>query len=440
MATRKPKAKQGNGARPLQEQPVENSISVAPVSAPGQAPEERRVDQAVPAGAKASQNSLEGMSPEPKRIPERSANKPPPGEAHTNKPVDTESLPAWVRDRYVQFERKLYSPAGEVVIEDHGTKLTTKSHDPQVARDMFDISAAREYWGQNAIVVQGSDTFRRAVWEQAKLAGIEVQGYEPTKLEVAALVQGMARRAAAQREESGTQNPPKPDDRSRQPDDPPRPSRDSASPQRDDRVIRGKLVDHGPEHFNYDPREDMSYFVKVKTADGKTETLWGLDLERALAQAKSGPKKGDEIVARQTGREPVTVTKVERDHDGRVTERPLATHKNHWEVETTGFADERMKMAEVVRNPKISAQRAVEMYPALAGTYGALKEAELYAQQEHTDPKVRQRWQSMIREGMARDIARGEPLVTTRVRADLDLNRQRAPGPGGPTAPDYAQL
>ena len=443
MAKRKPKAVDGNGSRAAQEQPVENSISGVPVTvnAPAPARDERQADRNVPPSAKASDNSLGGVAPDPKRIPERSANKPPVGEARADKPVDINSLPESVRARYVQLDRKLYSPSsGEVLIEDHGTRLSTKSEDPQVARDMFDISAAREYWGQNAIVVQGSENFRRAVWEQAKRAGIDVQGYEPTKLEIAALVQSLGRRAAAQRESTGTQNSEKTDERGRRPDDPPRPSRDPSSPQRDDRVVRGKLIDHGPEHYNYDPREDMSYLVKIKTADGKTETLWGLDLERALAEAKSGPKKGDDIVARQTGREPVTVTKVSRGADGRETSESLQTHKNHWEVETSGFADERAKMAEVVRDPKISKERAVEMYPALAGTYAALRESELYVQQEHSDPKTRQRWQRMVREGMADDIARGEPLVTRRVRADLNLNRKHTPGVGSPPEPEYAQV
>src|SRR5262249_30195824 len=163
---------------------------------------------------------------------------------------------------------------------------------------------------------------------------------------------------------------------------PAQPAREARGAAQGDRIVRGTLVDHGRETFNFDPHEAMSYFVEIRTAEGKVERLWGLDLERALAEAKSRPKKGDEIVARQTGQEPVTVKKVERDGEGRVVgERDLDTHKNHWQVETRTFTQERGEMAATVRDGKVSGERAVEKFPALAGTYAALREAELYAEQ-----------------------------------------------------------
>ena len=228
--------------------------------------------------------------------------------------------------------------------------------------------------------------------------------------------------------------------RARQSEPPAQPAREArGDAAQGERIVRGTLVDHGPETFNFDPHEAMSYFVEIRTTEGKVERLWGLDLERALAEAKSRPKKGDEIVARQTGQEPVTVKKVERDGEGRVIgERDLDTHKNHWQVETRTFAQERGEMAATVRDRKVSADRAVEKFPALTGTYAALREAELYAEQTYADPQTRRRFQAKVREDLADDIARGEPLVTTRVRQQRTYERQQTPG--GSAAPEYAPV
>ncbi len=49
------------------------------------------------------------------------------------------------------------------------------------------------------------------------------------------------------------------------------------------------------------------YFVKVATSTG-VEEVWGIDLERALRESKSGVKVGDQIGIRRLGQEAVTVT------------------------------------------------------------------------------------------------------------------------------------
>lgn len=55
----------------------------------------------------------------------------------------------------------------------------------------------------------------------------------------------------------------------------------------------GILVDHGVAPFENNPKNRDSYFVTLETGDGQRNTIWGVDLERAMKEA--GPAIGDRI-------------------------------------------------------------------------------------------------------------------------------------------------
>ncbi|AZO07722.1 Ti-type conjugative transfer relaxase TraA [Mesorhizobium sp. M3A.F.Ca.ET.080.04.2.1] len=55
----------------------------------------------------------------------------------------------------------------------------------------------------------------------------------------------------------------------------------------------GVLVDHGAAPFEHKPENKESYFITLETADGKRNTIWGVDLKRAMAEAS--PRIGDRI-------------------------------------------------------------------------------------------------------------------------------------------------
>jgi hypothetical protein len=82
-----------------------------------------------------------------------------------------------------------------------------------------------------------------------------------------------------------------------------------------DRLLTGKLLDHGRDTYRFDPREDLSYFVRLQTPEGP-RTLWGKDLQRALEKSLTRPQIGDEIGLRRTGADAVTVKRRERDPGG----------------------------------------------------------------------------------------------------------------------------
>ena len=80
----------------------------------------------------------------------------------------------------------------------------------------------------------------------------------------------------------------------------------------------GSLVDHGKAPYEHSPDGRDSYYVSLKGADGKTRTIWGVDLERAMKEA--APQLGD---------------KIGLDHDGSQTVRLPnggTAERNSWNV------------------------------------------------------------------------------------------------------------
>ena len=80
----------------------------------------------------------------------------------------------------------------------------------------------------------------------------------------------------------------------------------------------GRLVAHGPAPYEHEPSNKMSYFVTLENDKGVRNTVWGVDLERAL-QA-SGAEAGAKIELNHLGSVPVTLP------DGTLT------HRNEWQV------------------------------------------------------------------------------------------------------------
>ncbi len=75
----------------------------------------------------------------------------------------------------------------------------------------------------------------------------------------------------------------------------------------------GILVDHGVAPYENKPDNRDSYFVTLETGDGKQNTIWGVDLERAMK--KAAPEIGDRIGLEHKGSEPVVLP------DGKIVQR-----------------------------------------------------------------------------------------------------------------------
>jgi len=364
---------------------------------------------------------------------------------------DRATVPEDVRERFVQVGKTFYFPNGERAFQDRGLRLTTQSENHQVIHAFVEIAAVR---GWQEVTVNGTQTFRQHAWHEARLAGLDVRGYTPTPVEEQQLVRAIARRPAAARiapnlvvppdaaardaslrvaaareratrQASGAQFAP---DESTSERAGRRAARTHDGAPRDleglpSRVRFGRLIDHGRETYKFDPQGPMSYFVRLETPRGQRD-IWGKYIEEAFEKSVTRPKIGDEVGVLRLGREPVTVQTRERDADGRVIrEEALATHRNRWRVEARELFEERAEQARLVRDPRISAERAVAQYPALAGTYATLHKSELAAKERIADPADQRQFVARIRHAVADAIGRGEPLPTAQLR-ERDVARE----------------
>lgn len=337
---------------------------------------------------------------------------------------DPWTVPQSVRDRFTQDGHRFYFPDGAPAFRDHGRRLSTPSENTEVIHSLIQIAQVR---GWQHITVAGTERFRQEAWRQGRLAGLSVRGYRASEVERAALIRALGRNT----EDGRPPGAASPDTISAvEPagagGDAPAVKEPTERP-RAARLLTGKLLDHGRETYRFDPREAMSYFVRLKTPDGP-RTIWGKDLQRALEKSLTQPQIGDEIAMRRTGADAVTVKRRERDGEGHVLqERDLATQRHRWVVEKHEFFAQREAAAEVLRNPSIHPRKGVNQHPELAGTYLNLHAAEIAARTIR-DPQDRQKFVALIRSALAQSVATGEPLQPVRLR-ERSAAKRSALGP-----------
>ena len=72
--------------------------------------------------------------------------------------------------------------------KDQGKKLSTKSDAQMIAQSMVAVAQSKNW---ESMKVNGTDKFKRAVWMEANLNGIEVKGYKPSKQDLEQLKQAL---------------------------------------------------------------------------------------------------------------------------------------------------------------------------------------------------------------------------------------------------------
>ena len=324
-------------------------------------------------------------------------------------------MPDSVQERFIQIGSKFHFPDGTEAFTHESNRLTTRSENSVVIQSM--VAIAREN-GKGPVTVGGTEFFKKEAWFAASLAGLEVRGYQPTDFERERLVRALAaRRVPGAQEASGpppaaatAEERPVPKGAGEARTAEPRP------PSSD--LIVGRLVDHGAAPYGHDPKQPMSYFVRVETARGDRE-IWGVDLERAFRQSLSTPGIGDEIGVRSIGRQAVTVLATKLDAQGRESgQAPLDTHRNQWIVERKDFLDERQRMAEVLRDQSLSAADGARRHPELEGSYMQLQLGRALAEQQFRDKAQRDQFVDHLRAHIAQRIEFGQPLDPVMLRAE----------------------
>jgi putative DNA primase/helicase len=298
-----------------------------------------------------------------------------------------DAMPELIRRRFVQVGRKYYFPDGARAFTDRGHRLTTASENSEVIKSLVEIAKTRG-WGD--ISVHGTERFRREAWTTAKMAGLEVRGYRPTKFEEGKLVRMLAEKASPERRAAPLPMPPG--------------AAREGVPQ-----FVGKLLEHGRAPYKQDPKEPMSYFVRLETSRGE-RTVWGVDLERAFKESLTQPKAGDEVGLIPARRDAVRINVPERDAKDQVSgQKSLDTYRNRWVVEKQAFFDDRTRAAQTLLNPSVTPKQGVKDHPELVGTYLQVKAAELAATKIR-NAADRQQFLERVRGALAEAVARGEPL------------------------------
>lgn len=333
---------------------------------------------------------------------------------------DARPLPDGIRERFIVVGNEFYFPDGKPAFEDHGKKLTTHSENTEVIRSMIQVAQTR---GWKNVALNGTERFRKEAWFAASLAGIAIKGYEPTDFERAHMVRAIARRGQALQEMNGH----------RESDGGQRSATAPAARHAGERAepegapVTGRLVDHGPAPYRHNPKEGMSYFVRLETPNGDRE-IWGVDLERAVNKSLTKPGLGDEVTLMAVGRDPVTVRVERRDEADRVVGADeVRTHRNRWVVERSDFLAQRAAAASVFRDTSVSAEEGAKRHPELTGTYLQLQIAKEGAKRDIAHPADQKMFIARTREALARAIEHGEPLEPVRMRERLPEQAPRAP-------------
>jgi putative DNA primase/helicase len=258
-------------------------------------------------------------------------------EARTDRQSSPESRPAdaaararaatSVQRRYlVDGDRYLSRQAGNALaFEDRGGRLRTSTADPEVARSMMRL-AFGQGWSQATL--SGSAAFRREAWLEASALGLETRGYAPQPADRARLreiLEETLRQAPSARETRRTEQKAA---RGTGADTEDSASREDArlvevlkaqmrvrgdgesaiaraatiatQALRKERSVGGTVVEFGRAPYAFDPANNVSFYVKLDTGQGE-RTVWGLELERSLREARIG--RGDLAVLTNSGPE-----------------------------------------------------------------------------------------------------------------------------------------
>ena len=275
-------------------------------------------------------------------------------------------VPKSVTNQYVAHEGKFLDRKSETVhFEDKGRSLSTASEDRDVIAHMVEVAKAKN-WGE--LQLKGTEEFRRQAWIAAELAGVPTRGFKPKAQDRAALTAAreamrigagkgtgddrmMRTRRARMRWRPQTQQgkssqlrqsrrkrahrrvkTPRPKATGRPPRNrlsatPASPIQDTPTPAG---VTAGVLVAHGPAPFNHDEKQNDSYYATVRTQDGE-RTVWGLDLERAIAE--SGVQTGQQIELEKGGSRSVTAQQRQFDKKGKeLAPKTVTSRRNEWFV------------------------------------------------------------------------------------------------------------
>ena len=200
-------------------------------------------------------------------------------------------------------------------------RLVTRLIAAEVIRDMVSVAQHRQW---EALHVRGSAEFRREAWLEAGARGIEVHGYQPTNLD---------RQALSDRQEVWNRTPARTHAMEvRSVSD-----RDGRAERLDyDTGVSGRLIEVGRAPYRNRGDAETSTYVAIELDNGRQHQVWGVGLEKAIADSKARP--GDRIEVRRDGAERVTKDiKVIDAASGSARVERRQVPRNRWRVTAETF-------------------------------------------------------------------------------------------------------
>lgn len=322
-------------------------------------------------------------------------------------PPTAANVPAWVRERFIVVGKRYYFPDRTLAFADDDRRLRAETDNLEVVRSLVAIAKAREW---NAVKVKGSAEFRRLVWREASGQGIAVDGYTPSDVERAELQRNLRPRPEAA---STSRDAPLVTARA---DDVP--SRARTVEPSDRAALTGKLLEFGAAPYRFDPKQGLSYYLKLQTVRGE-QTLWGVDLERAIVESSTGVKVGDDVSIENLGSRPVTVKSLRRDADGKAIDERISTHRNRWLIEKTAYFEQRAERAGAFRNGQAARRELEDRYPDLTGAIIGLWLGEQFAERLIERPEDRERVVALVKERIAQALERGQAVDAPRLKEEV---------------------
>lgn len=294
-----------------------------------------------------------------------------------------------------------------LAFSDQGKRLHTAHDDADVARSMVQVAVGK---GWQSIKLNGSDEFKREAWLEASLRGLAVEGYEPKAPDKARLAELAAelqanRAATSRSQQQSDLAQERRDERSnttaaasaregeeKRPADERRLTPQQATAvealrailqERGDsakeiaaavgvaterfqnqRAYVGKLVEHGQAPFEFDKKNESSYYARLATPQGE-KVVWGVDIQRAISESKA--QRGDDIALAFQGTKPVTVSVKDRDAEGKVVgTKTIETHRNAWAAEKVEKIQEAAREALQAAASRTAQQPVVRVYDPTA--------------------------------------------------------------------------
>ncbi|MDN4592077.1 hypothetical protein DBA29_26710 [Xenophilus aerolatus] len=364
-------------------------------------------------------------------------------------------VPDAVERRYLRIHDSYLFPDRTLAFIDDGSRIRVRTENREVMHSVVAIAQQR---GWRMIEVRGTEAFRQGIWREAALQGIQVKGYEPHETE-----KQQVARSQAQRRDGDTRSRGEPGNSGRDPtpqsesapngrfaasydgatrqdaDGRPRAARNGART-----PIVGILVAAAAASYRFDPQQRMSFYVMVRTEVGD-RTVWGTDLERALAESTSQPRIGAAIVLSRQGTTAVDVRVPDHNEAGDlVGEKKIVAQRARWGIETIDHMRLLQQQSDLFRSGRDMPPASLETQPNLAAATAGARLAQQYAQRVTADGPSQQRLVQAIRDQLAEALAQGRdihlPATETADRQQPTRQQSRQRGGRGREEPVHERF